>query len=170
MLVRATRRGSTAQALAQLARAAGMSRSAVNRIRRAFGLRPHRREAFRHFLDTVHARTPPGLEPHPILDDAPTHETALIERRVPKHPRVHLHFLPPSAAWRNVVECWFGLLQTARARARAVPQHRGAGADDHALHCRDERRARAVRVDHARGRDPRLRRTLRGQRITDPRH
>lgn len=78
----------------------------------------HRSEEFRHFLDTVDARTPPEFDLHLILDNASTHKTELIKRWVLRHPRVHLHFTPTSASWINLVECWFSLLQR-RAIARA---------------------------------------------------
>jgi transposase len=78
----------------------------------------HRSEEFRHFLDTVDASTPPELDLHLVLDNAATHRTELVKRRVLKHPRVHLHFTPTSSSWLNLVECWFSLLQR-RALARA---------------------------------------------------
>ncbi|MBW3575841.1 MAG: transposase [Actinobacteria bacterium] len=58
------------------------------------------------------------LDLHLILDNAATHKTALIQRWVLKHPRVHLHFTPTSSSWLNLVECWFSRLQR-RALARA---------------------------------------------------
>jgi transposase len=79
----------------------------------------HRREEFRHLLDTVDAATPPELDPHLILDNAATHKTALIQRWVLKRPRVHLHFTPTSSSCVNLVECWFSVLPR-RALTRAA--------------------------------------------------
>ena len=33
-----------------------------------------------------------------------------VERRLPQRPRWHLHFIPTSSSWLNLVESWFSLL------------------------------------------------------------
>lgn len=86
----------------------------------------HRSTEFRHFLDTVDANTPLGLDLHLILDNSSIHKTPLIRRWLVRHPRVHLHFTPTSRSWLNLVECWFALLTTRRLR-------RAAFASTHAL-------------------------------------
>ena len=73
--------------------------------------RRHRSTECRHFLDTVERATPAELELHFILDNASSHKTPLIHRWLLRHPRVHLHFTPTSASWRNLVKCWFSILQ-----------------------------------------------------------
>ncbi len=65
-------------------------------------------------MDTVDRHTSPELELHLILDNSSIHKTPLIHHWLLRHPRVHLHFTPTSASWRNLVECWFALLTTRR--------------------------------------------------------
>lgn len=90
----------------------------------------HRREEFRHFLDTVDANTPPELELHLVLDNASTHKTPAVHRWLVQHPRVRLHFTPTSASWLNLVECWFSLLQR---RTLARGQFHGTDALEQAI-------------------------------------
>jgi len=83
----------------------------------------HRSIEFRDFLDTVDGNTPADVDLHLVLDNSSTHKTPLIHRWLVEHPRVHLHFTPTSASWRNLVECWFSLLQRrelARGRFRST--------------------------------------------------
>jgi len=48
------------------------------------------------------------LEIHMILDNYATHEHANVAAWPAKHPRFHLHFIPTSSSWLNMVERWFG--------------------------------------------------------------
>jgi transposase len=70
----------------------------------------HRSVEFRSFLDTIEANVPPELDVHLILDNYGTHKTALIRNWLAKRPRYHLHFMPTSASWLNLVERWFAAL------------------------------------------------------------
>jgi len=65
-----------------------------------------RSQEFRAFLDTVERTVPPDLDVHIVLDNAATHKTGLIRSWLAKRPRFHLHFMPPSASWLNLVEGW----------------------------------------------------------------
>lgn len=67
--------------------------------------------------------TPAELELHLILDNSTIHKTPLIHRWLLRHPRVHLHFIPTSSSWLNLVESWFSLLtrrQLARGSLRST--------------------------------------------------
>ena len=72
--------------------------------------RRHRSVEFRHFLDTIDAAVPEGLDVHIVLDNYGTHKTAIIQRWLAKRPRFNLHFTPTSASWINLVERFFATL------------------------------------------------------------
>ncbi len=67
----------------------------------------HRHEEFLKFLRTVDRQTPKGLAIHLILDNYATHKHANVVAWPAKHPRFHLHFIPTSSSWLNLVEHWF---------------------------------------------------------------
>ena len=52
----------------------------------------------------------PALDVHLILDNPSTHKTAAIRRWLIKRPRFHVHFIPTSSSWLNLVERWFAAL------------------------------------------------------------
>ncbi len=67
----------------------------------------HRHEEFLKFLRTVDRQTPKGLAIHMIVDNYATHKHANVVAWLAKHPRFHLHFIPTSSSWLNLVERWF---------------------------------------------------------------
>jgi transposase len=67
----------------------------------------HRHEEFLKFLRRVDKETPKGLEIHMILDNYATHKHPNVKAWLAKHPRFHLHFIPTSSSWLNLVERWF---------------------------------------------------------------
>lgn len=81
--------------------------------------RRHRTKEFLRFLKIVDAETPPDLDLHLILDNYATHKSPPVKRWLLKHPRFHLHFIPTSSSWLNLVESWFALLSR-RKLARGV--------------------------------------------------
>ena len=42
-----------------------------------------------------------------ILDNYATHKHPDVKSWLAKHPRIHLHFIPTSSSWLNLVERWF---------------------------------------------------------------
>ena len=76
----------------------------------------HRHQEFRKFLNLLDAETPPDVEIHAIVDNYATHKHPAIQRWLRQHPRFHLHFVPTSASWLNLVEVWFSHLTTAQVR------------------------------------------------------
>ena len=42
-----------------------------------------------------------------ILDNYGTHKHPNVTAWLTKHPRFHLHFIPTSSSWLNLVERWF---------------------------------------------------------------
>ena len=67
----------------------------------------HRNGEFLKFLLTVDRQTPKGLQIHMILDNYGTHTHDNVKAWLAKHPRFHLHFIPTSSSWLNMVERWF---------------------------------------------------------------
>lgn len=78
--------------------------------------RRHRSSECRHFLDTVDAAVPAGLDVHLILDNSGTHKTLLIRNWLAKRPRFHVHFTPTYGSWLNLVERWFAELTNKQLR------------------------------------------------------
>ncbi len=70
----------------------------------------HRHEEFLKFLRTIDREVPASLQIHLILDNYATHKHANVKQWLAKHPRFHLHFIPTSSSWLNMVERWFGKL------------------------------------------------------------
>ncbi len=64
----------------------------------------HRHQEFRKFLNLLDTATPPDLDVHAIVDNYATHKHPAIQRWLQHHPRFHLHFVPTSASWLNLVD------------------------------------------------------------------
>jgi transposase len=67
----------------------------------------HRNTEFLKFLRTIDREVPQGLQIHMICDNYGTHKHANVKKWLAKHPRFHLHFIPTSSSWLNLVERWF---------------------------------------------------------------
>jgi transposase len=68
----------------------------------------HRHEEFLKFLRQVDRATPEGLDLHLIVDNYSTHKHPKVKQWIQRHRRFHLHFIPTSSSWLNLVERWFG--------------------------------------------------------------
>jgi transposase len=79
----------------------------------------HRNTEFVKFLRIIDREVPKGLEIHMILDNYGTHTHENVQAWLAKHPRFHLHFIPTSSSWLNMVERWFRNL-TEKAIRRGV--------------------------------------------------
>ena len=64
----------------------------------------HRHQEFRQFLNVL------DVDVHAIVDNYATHKHPAIQRWLQRHPRFHLHCIPTSASWLNLVEVWFAHL------------------------------------------------------------
>lgn len=85
----------------------------------------HRSKEFVQFLKTIDDQTPGELDLHLIVDNYSTHKSPPVKRWLAKHPRFHLHFIPTSSSWLNMVERWFGHITQKRIRRgtfKSVPQ------------------------------------------------
>jgi transposase len=77
----------------------------------------HRHQEFVEFLHKLDREYPKDLDLHLVLDNYGTHKHAAIKAWLAKRPRFHLHFIPTSSSWLNLVEAWFAQL-TAKAIVR----------------------------------------------------
>jgi transposase len=85
----------------------------------------HRHQEFLRFLQKIDAEPPSQLDLHLIVDHDATHKHARVKAWGRRHPRVHLHFIPTSSSWLNLVERWFRNLTEQRLRRgvfRSVPE------------------------------------------------
>lgn len=70
----------------------------------------HRHQEFLSFLKTIDRQTPAEQDLHLIVDNYSTHKHAKVKAWLKRNKRVHLHFIPTSSSWLNLVERFFGLL------------------------------------------------------------
>jgi len=76
----------------------------------------HRHQEFIRFLDKIDAETVPALDLHLIIDNYATHKHPRVTSWLRRHPRFHLHFIPTSSSWLNMVERWFREITDKRIR------------------------------------------------------
>src|SRR6266542_1985813 len=79
----------------------------------------HRHEEFLKFLRQVDRDTPEGMDLHLIVDNYCTHKHPKVKQWLQRHKRFHLHFIPTSSSWLNLVERWFGEITRKRIRRGA---------------------------------------------------
>jgi transposase len=76
----------------------------------------HRHQEFIRFLKRIDGEVPAGLDLHLIVDNYGTHKHPRVKSWLKRHPRFHLHFIPTSSSWLNLVERWFRELTEKRIR------------------------------------------------------
>lgn len=76
----------------------------------------HRHQEFIRFLQLVNVKTPMDLDLHLIVDNYGTHKHPRVKSWLKRHPRFHLHFIPTSSSWLNMVERWFREITDKRIR------------------------------------------------------
>ena len=84
----------------------------------------HRHTEFISFLGQVDRGTAKRREIHMILDNYRTHKHPAVAAWLEARPRFHLHFIPTSSSWLNLVERWFAEITRKRIRRgtfRSVP-------------------------------------------------
>jgi len=67
----------------------------------------HRHQEFLQFMEEVDRKVPRRRDIHLILDNYGTHKHPDVRAWFEAHPRYHLHFVPTSSSWLNLVERWF---------------------------------------------------------------
>lgn len=76
----------------------------------------HRHIEFLKFLRSVDRQVSKELDIHAILDNYGTHTHPKVRAWLANHSRFHLHFVPTSSSWLNLVERWFGEITRRRIR------------------------------------------------------
>jgi transposase len=76
----------------------------------------HRHQEFIRFLKKIDTETPAGLDLHLIVDNYGTHKHPRVKSWLKRHSRFHLHFIPTSSSWLNLVERWFREITDKRIR------------------------------------------------------
>jgi transposase len=85
----------------------------------------HRHQEFIRFLKKIDSETPSELDLHLIVDNYGTHKHPRVKSWIRRHPRFHLHFIPTSSSWLNLVERWFREITDKRIRRgtfQSVPE------------------------------------------------
>jgi transposase len=85
----------------------------------------HRHQEWIKFLELIDQETPAELDLHLIADNYSTHKHPKVKRWLKRHPRYHMHFIPTSSSWLNMIERWFRKITDKRIRREAftsVPQ------------------------------------------------
>lgn len=67
----------------------------------------HRHQEWIKFLNLIDLKTSPALDLHLIVDNYSTHKHPKVKAWLKRHPRFHIHFVPTSSSWLNMVERWF---------------------------------------------------------------
>ena len=67
----------------------------------------HRHQEWLAFLKQIDRETPGELDLHIILDNYGTHKHPTVQKWLKRHKRFHMHFIPTSSSWMNMVERWF---------------------------------------------------------------
>jgi len=76
----------------------------------------HRHQEFIRFLKRIDTETLPELDLHLIVDNYGTHKHPQVKAWIQRHSRFHLHFIPTSSSWLNMVERWFREITDKRIR------------------------------------------------------
>ena len=79
-------------------------------------MQKHRHQEYLKFLRTIYRKTPKNLDIHIIVDNYSTHKHEKVQQWINKHRRFHVHFIPTSSSWLNLVECFFSKLTQKRIR------------------------------------------------------
>ena len=85
----------------------------------------HRHQEWLKFLKLIDAQTPPELDLHLIVDNYNTHKHPKVQTWLARHKRFHVHFIPTSSSWLNLIERWFREITDKRIRRgtfTSVPQ------------------------------------------------
>src|ERR1017187_10387544 len=85
----------------------------------------HRHQEWIKFLELIDHETPAELDLHLIVDNYSTHKHPKVVNWLKRHPPFHMHFIPTSSSWLNMIERWFREITDKRLRRdtfKSVPQ------------------------------------------------
>src|SRR5215467_1682861 len=77
-------------------------------------MKRHRHQEFLKFLKAIDGRVPKRMAIHAIADNYSTHKHGAVKAWLARNRRFHLHFIPTSASWLNLVERWFAQITSER--------------------------------------------------------
>ena len=80
----------------------------------ATSMERHRHQEWLMFLRRIDEQTPKDLDLHLIVDNYATHKHEKVQRWLKRHPRFHMHFIPTSSSWLNIIEGFFRNLDQKR--------------------------------------------------------
>ena len=69
-------------------------------------MKRHRNFEFLAFLKMIDKAVDKALDVHIVADNYATHKHPNVQAWLAKHPRSHMHFVPTSSSWLNLVERW----------------------------------------------------------------
>jgi transposase len=84
-------------------------------------MKRHRHQEWLKFLQLIDQRTPQHLDLHLIVDNYGTHKHAKVKAWLGRHRRFHMHFIPTSSSWLNIIERWFREITVKRIRRGTFP-------------------------------------------------
>jgi len=67
----------------------------------------HRHQEWIRFLNLIDRETPTDIDLHLVVDNYSTHKHPRVKRWLSRHRRIHVHFIPTSSSWLNLIERWF---------------------------------------------------------------
>ncbi len=67
----------------------------------------HRHQEWIKFLNQIDQETPAELDIHLIVDNYATHKHPKVKAWLKRHRHFHVHFIPTSSSWLNVIERFF---------------------------------------------------------------
>ena len=105
-------------------------------------MKRHRHQEWIKFLKLIDEQTPDQLDLHLIVDNYATHKHDKVKRWLKRHRRFHIHFIPTSSSWLNIVESFFRNIDQKRLKRgvfRSVPSLIEAIMDYIAEHNKDPR-------------------------------
>ncbi len=70
-------------------------------------MKRHRHQEWIKFLKLIDRETPSDLDLHLIVDNYSTHKHEKVKNWLKRHKRFHIHFIPTSSSWLNLIERWF---------------------------------------------------------------
>jgi len=76
----------------------------------------HRHQEWIKFLNLIDRETPADLDLHLVVDNYATHKHPKVKRWLSRHRRFHMHFIPTSSSWLNLVERWLRNITDKRIR------------------------------------------------------
>ncbi len=76
----------------------------------------HRHREWIRFLNRIDRETDAAFDIHLIADNYATHKHPNVQRWLKRHPRFHMHFIPTSSSWLNIIERFFREITTKRIR------------------------------------------------------